>query len=94
MPVTVRVNAGPPPTIVDGDNTVSAGKGLLIVNVIAADVPPTGAGLNTVTGIVPAAARSPIGTTAEICVALVNVVTSATPFQSTTELETKPVPSM
>lgn len=64
----------------------------LIVKVRAPDVPPPGVGLNTVTEAVPAAATSLTGTAAVNCVALPNVVVSATPFHFTAEVLMKFVP--
>src|SRR5207249_10332825 len=64
VPVTVSVNAGPPATAEDGLSAVAVGTGLLaavMVNVSALELPPPGAGLNTVTCAVPAAAMSAAG---------------------------------
>ena len=58
VPLTVRVNAAPPAVAPVGDSEVIAGAGLLTVNVAAAEVPPPGAGLVTVTGNDPAVAIS------------------------------------
>ena len=58
VPVTVSVKAPLPTAAVLGEIEVSVGAGLLIVNVLAADVPPPGVGVNTVTDTVPAAAMS------------------------------------
>jgi hypothetical protein len=49
-PVTVKVKAPSPAPTVDGLRLVSVGTGLLTVNVREVDVPPLGAGLNTVIG--------------------------------------------
>jgi hypothetical protein len=92
VPVTVSVNAGLPAIAEVCDNNVTVGTGLLIVKVIAADVPPPGSGLKTVMGTVPEFAMSAAGTVAVNEVALLNVVASAAPFQSATELATKLVP--
>src|SRR5436309_13750194 len=58
VPVAVSVNAAPPATALVGEIELSVGAGLLIVNVEAADVPPPGVGLKTVTEAVPAVAVS------------------------------------
>jgi hypothetical protein len=63
VPVALRVNAPLPTAAVLGLIELSVGDGLLTVNVFAPDVPPPGAGLNTVTWTVPAVAMS----AAEIC---------------------------
>jgi hypothetical protein len=91
-PFTVSVNAGPPGAATLGDSVLSTGIGLLIVNVRAFDVPPPGAGLNTVTLAVPAFTMSLAGITAVTCVALTYVVVRFDPFQRTTDALTKPDP--
>jgi hypothetical protein len=92
LPFTVSVKVALPPTAEVGDIDEITGKGLLIVNVNAPEVPPPSAGLNTVTEAVPLLTTSPAGTDAVNWVALTNVVVSATPFQFTTELLTNPLP--
>jgi hypothetical protein len=92
VPVTVNVKPAPPPEAMVVERAVTTGTGSLTVNVDAADVPPPGAGLTTVTESVPPAAISAAGTVAVICVALTTVVTRGTPFQSTTVPVTKPLP--
>ena len=69
-PFTVRVKAAAPANTPDGEREVSAGSGLLMVKVRELEPPPPGAGLNTVTWAVPAAAMSPTGITAVNCVLL------------------------
>ena len=57
LPVTVSVNPAPPAVVAEGVRPVVVGTGLLaalIKKVWALDVPPPGAGLNTVTVAVPA----------------------------------------
>ena len=49
VPVTVSVKAPLPAAALLGEIELSVGAGLLIVNVLAADVPPPGVGLKTVT---------------------------------------------
>src|SRR2546430_7464550 len=60
-----------------------------MVNVAAAEVPPPGAGLTTVTLAMPAAAMSAARIVAASCVGETNVVARAAPFQFTVELLTK-----
>ena len=94
LPLTVRVKAPPPAVALLGTRVVNAGTGLaaLIVKVRALEVPPPGAGLNTVTEAVPAAAMSVAGMAAVTCVAFTKVVVRAEPFHLTTEPETKLLP--
>ena len=63
VPVTVRTKAGEPAVAVEGLRLVIVGAALggVIVNVTALEVPPPGAGLNTVTLAVPAVAMSVAG---------------------------------
>jgi hypothetical protein len=58
----------------------------------AAEVPPPGVGVKTVTAAGPALARSEAAMLARSWVALTNVVARAPPFQRTTEAATKPLP--
>ena len=58
VPLTVSVNAVPPGVADDGLSPVMVGMGLPTMNDTAFDAPPPGAGLNTVTLAVPAAAMS------------------------------------
>ena len=58
VPVTVRVKAALPASMELGFSEVSVGAGLLIVNSCALEVPPPGAGVETVTFAVPAVAMS------------------------------------
>ena len=64
----------------------------LMVNALAFDAPPPGAGLSTVTCALPALATSPAGISAVRRVALTYVVGRATPFHLTSEPLMKPVP--
>src|SRR3970282_294777 len=77
-----------------GARDESTGTGLTAVTVKARapEVPPPGAGLNTVTWAVPAGTRSLSGMLAVSWVARTNVVVRLTPFQLTVEPETKPLP--
>src|SRR2546421_285290 len=81
----VSVTAAFPADVPVGDSVASAGDGLLTLNVWAAEVPPPGAGVTTVTDAVAAAARSEAGIAAVSCVALTKVVVRAAPFQRTLE---------
>src|SRR5216683_212002 len=92
VPLTVRVNDGPPAVALVGEIEVIDGKGLLIANVAAADAPPPGAGFVTVTLTVPPVAISAAVIAAVTCVALTNVVVFAAPLKLTTEVDAKFVP--
>src|SRR5919108_3774107 len=61
-------------------------------NVCELDVPPPGAGVNTVTVAVPVAAMSVAGIAACSCAADTNVVDRSVPFQRTTQSVIKPLP--
>ena len=63
-PFTVSVKAGPPAVALLGEIELIAGTGLLMVNVIALDVPPPGGAFTTVTEAVPAVLMSDEGTVA------------------------------
>jgi hypothetical protein len=63
-----------------------------MVKLTAFDVPPPGAGLDTVTAAVPAVAMAAAGIAAVNCVALTPVMVGVTPAKFTTELATKLVP--
>lgn len=56
------------------------------------DVPPPGAGVNTVMLNVPAVSKSLAGIDAVNCVALIYVVVRVEPANRTTEVDTKSVP--
>jgi len=71
--------------------TVNTGGGAT-VNVSAADVPPPGAGENTLTCAVEGDDTSAAAIAARSCVLLTNVVVRATPFQRTSEPFAKPLP--
>src|SRR2546422_1020127 len=88
-PVTVSVKAAAAAVALLGRSDESVGPGALTVNVRAVEVPPPGAGLNTVTEAVPGVARSVAEMAAVSCVALTNVVVRAAPFQRTSEAATK-----
>ena len=91
-PITVRVNAEPPAVTLAGDSEVNAGTGLFIVKVCPPEVPPPGAGLNTVTVAVPAVAMSAAVIDAVTCVALTYAVVRLDPFHCTVDAPMKFVP--
>src|SRR5438093_197201 len=93
LPLTVMVNAASPVVALVGDSDVSAGAGLVTENVWAAEVPPPGAGVSTVTGTLAAVAMSAAAIAAVNWAALTKVVVRAAPFQRTVEALVKPVPS-
>jgi hypothetical protein len=68
---------------------VVAGTGLLMVKVCAAEVPPPGVGLKTVTKALPPVVMSAAGTVACSCVAVWETITRLLPFHRTWEDETK-----
>ncbi len=86
-----------PPAVADaGFRLVVTGtglSGLLIVNVWEFELPPPGAGVNTVTGTVPAVAMSEDRIAAVSLVADMKVVVRSDPFHRTTEPATNPLPS-
>lgn len=92
VPVTMRVNAGPPAVAELGERVVMVGTGLvagLMVKVRAPDVPPPGVGLKTVTLAVPAVAMSVAGMAAVSCVDEIYVVVRSVPFHWTVEVGMK-----
>src|ERR1700730_4570472 len=91
-PLTVSVKAGPPAVALLGEIELIAGTGLLMVNVLGADVPPPGPGFVTVTLIVRAVAMSAAEIAAVSWWLLENVVVRAAPFHFTTEVVMKPEP--
>jgi len=94
VPVTVSVKPGSPAVLLFGamELSVGTGFGALIVNVCALDRPPPGAGLNTVTGAVPAVAMSLAEIVAVSWVLLPYVVARSAPFHRTTDDVMKFVP--
>jgi hypothetical protein len=74
------------------DGTGGGVDGAVMAKVTAPDVPPPGAGVNTVTGTDPTPARSAAVIAARSWVALTKVVVRAVPFQRTTEEMAKPLP--
>src|SRR6267378_4608570 len=67
VPVTVSVKAALPADVLVGDSVESVGDGLVTLNVCAAEVPPPGAGVTTVTDAIAAVARSEAGIAAVSC---------------------------
>src|SRR5207237_258983 len=92
VPVSVSVNPAPPAVALEGDSAVSVGPPALTGRLSAADVPPPGAAVVTVTLAMPATARSVAGIAAVSCVALTNVVARVAPFQRTLVPVTKLLP--
>ena len=92
VPVTVSVKAELPAAIEVGLSAVSAGMPLVMVNGVAFEVPPPGAGVTTVTLGMPAAAKSLAGICAVSWVPLTKVVARLLLFQRMVEPLTKPVP--
>ena len=77
------MNAPLPTAALLGEIELSVGTGLLIVKVLAVDVPPPGVGLKTVTAAVPVAAMSLAGMAAWSWVLLMNVVVRLLAFHRT-----------
>jgi len=81
------------PTVIDaGEMPLIVGTSALIVNVLALDVPPPGAGVTTVTETVPSVATSNAGTVAVSAVALTYVVVNAVVPHITVDWLVKPAP--
>ena len=92
LPLMVRLNAVLPIVAVAGARLAIAGKGLSTAKAAAVDVPPPGAGTNTVIGNVPVATISVARIWAVICVALTKVVARGTSLKFTTESLVKLAP--
>jgi hypothetical protein len=92
LPFNVKVNAALPAVTLVGVMLVKVGCGLLTARVTAADVPPPGAGLNTVTDRLPVEAMSLARIAAVSWALLLNVVLRFEPFTRTTEPGTKLLP--
>src|SRR6266700_3881202 len=93
-PITVRLKPAPPAVALEGDKDVTAGTGLLVTPALMVkdrenEVPPPGAGLNTVIWAVPAVPISLPRMAAVNCVLLTKVVDRLEPFHWTMEPETK-----
>jgi hypothetical protein len=83
-PLTVKEKVASLTFFEVGLKVVIVGTGLLMLKVIGPASPPPGAGLNTVTGAVPALAMSAAVMAAVTWVLLMNVVTRLLPFHRTT----------
>jgi hypothetical protein len=92
VPLTVSVKPAPPATAELGFMDATVGEGLPMAKVSALEVPPPGAGVETVTEAVPPAAMSAAVICACSWVLDTKVVGRALPFQCTVESETKFVP--
>ena len=93
--MTVSVKAAAPALTLEGASEVIVGAGvpaLTIVKVWAADVPPPGVGLNTVTARLPALARSAVLIVASSSEGDTYVVARFAPSQRTIESVVKPLP--
>jgi hypothetical protein len=87
----VMVAAAPAVTVC-GEMAVTAGVGLVTLNVIVPEAPPPGAGLDTATISAALPATSPAGSVAFSSLELTTVVASGEPFQWIKEDGTKPLP--
>jgi len=83
--VTFPVDVPTPVTLVGLTETAVTVGNAIVTVLLAADVPPPGVGVNTVTVAVPAEASRAGDTVAVRLVAETYVVGSAVPFQSTTD---------
>jgi len=92
FPVTVNVKAAPPAIADPGVNNVIADTAVVIVNVRAAEVPPPGEGLSTVTLAVLTALMSAAVMAACKLVLETNVVDRVLPFHWTVDVGMKFVP--
>ena len=92
FPVTVNVKPVPPTTAEPGVNNVIAGTGVVIVNVRAAEVPPPGEGLSTVTLAVLTELMSAVVMAACKLVLETKVVERVLPFHWTVDVGMKFVP--
>ena len=92
FPVTVSVKLAPPAIAEPGFSNVIAGGGPLIVNARELEIPPPGAGLDTVTMGAPTTLMSAAVIAACKLVLETNVVVRALPFHCTVEDGTKLVP--
>ncbi len=90
VPVTVRVNAAPPDTTLDGAMLVIVGVGAVIVRVTEFDAGPDA--LASVIDTDPGCAIMPAGTPAVTCVPLTKLVTSGVLLNETVAPATNPVP--
>jgi hypothetical protein len=73
LPLIVNLNATPPAVVLVGESEARDGTGFSIVNGIALEVPPPGAGLVTETLMLAPVAMSAVGIVTAICVAVTEV---------------------
>jgi hypothetical protein len=92
VPLTVSVKPAPPATAELGFMDAAVGEGLPMAKVSALEVPPPGAGVETVTEAVPPAAMSALVIWAFSWVLDTKVVGRALPFHCTVESEIKFAP--
>ena len=86
------MKAEPPAVALLGESVLRVGAALLMLKVRAAEMPPPGAGVTTVTWAVPAVAISAAEMAAVSWVVLTKVVVRVVPFQLITEAVTKLLP--
>ena len=92
VPVTISVKPASPANAALGPKAATVGVGLLTAKSNAPEMPPPGAGVETVTIAVPAAAMSAAVTAACKLVLETKVVARADPFHCTVEEDTKLAP--
>jgi hypothetical protein len=92
LPFTVSVSPVLPAGVLVGDSVPATGTGAVTEKLTLPDVPPPGAGVETLTGTDPGVARSAAVMAARSRVALTKVVVRSAPFQRTTDPATNPVP--
>jgi hypothetical protein len=85
VPVTSSVWVVDPATTLAGFTAVITGGGLFTVKVVVAELPPPGAGLNTVIAAEPPSARSVAGSAAVREASVENVVATGVPFHRTAD---------
>jgi hypothetical protein len=90
VPLTDKVNAGPPDKAFDGDSEFRVGAGGLTVKPRGLDTAP--AAVCTLTATLPGLAIQLAGTIAASCTELLTVVASEVPFHNTVSPETKLAP--
>ena len=93
VPEMSSIAPADPARTLEGLTEVTVGTGLLIEKVAACEVPPPGAGLDTVTGANAPSSSLPAGIVAVRLVLLPKAVARATPFHCTADWLTNPVPA-
>lgn len=91
-PTILSVNVALSCSLLFGEIVLILGAGLLVLKLIAAEVPPPGDGLTTATFAVPAVEMSDAAMDAVSCDALTKVVVRLLPFHSTFEPDMKLLP--